>query len=112
MLNMKKTIAELINQGVSAEDIHKEVDRVFKQEQKEKEIAAAREKAITAITDYIIAVWDERPTYPILYEDIGIVLDNFAAKFGVNEEEEVETLMDSDKAIRKFLKDIGFHPVV
>lgn len=111
MLNMKRTIAELINQGMSAEDIHKEVDRVFQQEQKEKEIAAAREKAITAITDYIIAVWDERPTYPILYEDIGIELDNFAAKFGVSEEKQ-SVDMDSDEAIRKFLMDIGFHPVV
>lgn len=101
---MQKTIAEMMKQGKTLEDIHNEVEKIFKQEQKEKEIAAARERAIAAMTDYIIAVWDGEPGIPVIYADVAIELDNFAAKFGEDNDEEIDK---ADRALMDFLFDMG-----
>lgn len=60
---MKKTIAELMRQGMPLEDIHMMMEEAFneaykerEQEQKALEIAAMRDRAATALVDYMNAV--------------------------------------------------------
>lgn len=110
---MRKTIAAMMAQGMSLEDIHNQMEEIFneeykkrEQEQKEKEIAAARERAIAAMTDYIIAVWDGEPAYPVIYADVAIELDNFAAKFG-KDNFTIANSEEADRALMQFLFDMG-----
>ena len=79
---MKKTIAELMRQGMPLEDIHMMMEEAFneaykerEQEQKELEIAAMRDRAATALVDYMNAVLGDVLDEPIETEGAAELLD-------------------------------------
>ena len=114
---MRKYIVEQMKQGKSLEDLHIEVEKMFneeynkrEQEQKVREIAAVRERAVHAVMDYITAVGGEAN-----HVDVTIALDELAAGF-VDDEEEDEVMVkayrngketDVDEALMNFLVDMG-----
>ena len=69
---MKKTIAELMKQGIDletihlmAEDAYNELHKEKEQEKKEREIAVMRERAAVALVDYMNAVMADVLDEPI-----------------------------------------------
>lgn len=79
---MKKTIAELMRQGMPLEDIHLMMEEAFneaykerEQEQKALEIAAMRDRAARALVDYMNAVLGDILDEPIETEGAAELLD-------------------------------------
>ena len=79
---MKKTIAELMKQGIDletihlmAEDAYNELHKEREQEKKEKEVAAMRERAAVALVDYMNAVLGDILDEPIETEGAAELLD-------------------------------------
>ena len=113
---MREYIVEQMNKGVSLEDLHIAVERMFneeykkrEQEQKERQAAAACDRAVHAVMDYITAVGGAANLI-----DVTVALDNLVADFVNEEEPEVmikaykngkET--DVDEALMNFLVDMG-----
>ena len=127
---MRKTIAGLMAQGMSLEDIHMQMEEIFneeykkrEQEQKAIEIAAARDRAAHAFVDYINLVLGDVLPEPADAETAAVMLDEttaatrmrleIMAAFDVPEKVEIKKVdADSDdEAIRKFLMGLGFQPM-
>ncbi len=79
---MKKTIAELMRQGMPLEDIHLMMEEAFneaykerEQEQKELEIAATRDRAAHALVDYMNMTMADVLDEPIDVEGAADLLD-------------------------------------
>lgn len=79
---MRKTIAGLMAQGLSLEDIHMQMEEIFneeykkrEQEQKALEIAAMRDRAACALVDYMNAVLGDILDEPIKTEGAAELLD-------------------------------------
>lgn len=79
---MRKTIAGLMAQGMSLEDIHMQMEEIFneeykkrEQEQKALEIAAMRDRAACALVDYMNAVLGDILDEPIETEGAAELLD-------------------------------------
>ena len=124
---MKKTIAELMKQGMPLEDIHMMMEEAFneaykerEQEQKALEIAAARDRVSHAFIDYLaVAAEDLIDLDSVTVEEVGQMLDesidairmklDIMEAFGAPEKVEIKGVdaddvdSDSDEAIRKFL---------
>ena len=132
---MRKTIAGLMAQGMSLEDIHMQMEEIFneeykkrEQEQKALEIAAARDRVACAFIDYLaVAAVDLIDLDSITVEEVGQMLDesidairmklDIMEAFGAPEKVEIKRVdaddvdSDSDEAIRKFLMGLGFQPM-
>lgn len=128
---MRKTIAAMMAQGMSLEDIHMQMEQILneeynkrEQEQKELEIAAARDRVSHAFIDYLaVAAKDLVDLESITVEEVGQMLDesidairmklDIMEAFGAPERVEIKKVdADSDdEAIRKFLMGLGFQPM-
>ena len=123
---MRKYVIEQMNKGVSLEDIHIAVEKLFneeynkrEQEQKEKKIAAVRERAVHAVMDYINAVWEDLLDCEVTFTDVSIMVDDIAAEYApIEEEDEEEDVIirayrngkedpDAENALREFLCNMG-----
>lgn len=127
---MRKTIAGLMAQGMSLEEIHKQMEQILneeyqkrEQEQKELEIAAMRDRAARAFVDYVTLAAGDILDDTMSIEEVGVMLDEAIAAarmkldimeaFGAPERVEIKKVdADSDdEAIRKFLMGLGFQPM-
>lgn len=127
---MRKTIAEMMKQGMSLEDIHAQVEEIFREEhnKKEAQIEAAFDRAAHALTDYVNLVSDEEMSV----EEMKVAMSYWqmqaapapetrakesAARLtrGVTEPH-VEVFCnavrneEAEKALQKFLLDMGLIP--
>ena len=128
---MKKTIAELMRQGMPLEEIHMMMEEAFneaykerEQEQKALEIAAMRDRAARALVDYMNAVLGDVLDEPIETEGAAELLDealeatrmrlDIARAFGAVPGATVHSARtgrvlnsDDDEALYSFLYDLG-----
>lgn len=120
---MRKTIAGLMAQGMSLEDIHKQMEEILneeykkrEQEQKALEIAAARDRAAHALVDYLsLTMGDYLDEIDI--EDAAHLLEEIVAgtrmKLDIMEafcapiKEFSAGAEDEDEVLRKFLQSLG-----
>ena len=118
---MREYIVEQMNKGMSLEDLHIAVEKMFneeynkrEQEQKERKVAAVRKRAVYAVMDYIKAVFEGKLDCEVTFTDVSIMVDNLAAEYAPEEEPEVmvkaykngkET--EVDEALMNFLVDMG-----
>lgn len=127
---MRKTIAAMMAQGMSLEDIHMQMEQILneeynkrEQEQKELEIAAARNRAARAFIDYVTLTAGDILDDTMNIEEVGQMLDEAIAAarmkidimeaFGAPMRVDIKDVdADSDdEAIRKFLMGLGFQPM-
>ena len=120
---MRKYIVEQMNKGVSLEDLHIAVEKMFneeynkrEQEQRQKRIAAVRERAVCAVMDYINAVFEDNLDCEVTFTDVSIMVDEIAAEYAPEEENEEDVVVkafrngketDVDEALMNFLVDMG-----
>ena len=131
---MKKTIAELMRQGMPLEDIHLMMEEAFneaykerEQEQKALEIAATRDRAAHALVDYMNMAMADVLDEPIDVEGAADLLDeaieaarmklDIMKAFGaavkktmpapLRDSRSGQIKTDEDDAIMRFLYDLG-----
>ena len=128
---MRKTIAEMMKQGISLEEIHAQVEAIFNEEYKKKEaqIEAAFDRAAHAFADYLNLVLDEDMTVEEVKESMRRVPLETAAPAPRAKEREcaagltrgvvqprVEVFYngvkdeEAEEALQKFLLDMGLIP--
>ena len=121
---MRKTIATMMAQGMSLEDIHKQIEEIFneeykkrEQEQKEMEIAAARDRAAHALVDYLSLAMDEYLENKLDVEEASAILEEVVAgsrmeldimkTFGTLTKKSNAGKKNEDEVLRKFLQSLG-----
>jgi hypothetical protein len=125
---MKKTIAELMRQGMPLDEIHAMMEEAFneaykerEQEQKDMEIAAMRDRAARALVDYMNAVLGDILDEPIETEGAAELLDeaieatrmklDIMRAFGAEIKKMPAPMRavhkDDDEALNDFLYDLG-----
>lgn len=125
---MKKTIAELMRQGMPLEDIHMMMEEAFneaykerEQEQKELERAALRDRAAHALTDYMNVVMadvlDEEIDAEVAADLLDEAIEQVRMKLDIMQAfgAEIKKMpapmravhKDDDEALYDFLYDLG-----
>ena len=121
---MRKTIAAMMAHGMSLEDIHKQIEEVLneeykkhEQEQKEMEIAAARDRAAHALVDYLSLTMGDYLENKIDIEEASDMLEEIVAEarmkldimktFGTLTKKSNAGEKNEDEVLRKFLQSLG-----
>ena len=105
------TIKDMLKAGKTPEDLYKEINQAqreinaekvaaAKQEQKEKEVAAAREKVVQAMKEYSKIMYGVEPDVKLM--------DNFNSDLAEIEKASKLITVNDDERLRKFLRGIMF----